>query len=157
MFIRQAQVRWTQPLTDSVTLSVAAENPEFLGAASGADNGLDAVPDFTVALKGKHSLLAGGTFHLGSVIRYLDVDNSATQDFLQILQLVTASLLVLLLVLLKAQKLVFKVVTVTVTVVTSSSVAQLLLLVMPVNSTHFAKLVFWVGSNTNGLTIFSQT
>ena len=77
VFIRQAQVRWTQPLTDAVTLSISAENPEFLGAASGPDNGLDAVPDFTVALKGKHSLLAGGTFHLGSVIRYLDVDNSA--------------------------------------------------------------------------------
>ena len=77
VFIRQAQVRWTQPLTDSITLSVAAENPEFLGAVSGADNGFDQVPDFTAALKGKHSLLAGGTFHLAGVVRVLEVDTTA--------------------------------------------------------------------------------
>ena len=48
-----------------------------MGAASGPENGLDAVPDFTLAIKGSHSILAGGIFHLGGVLRHLDVDNSA--------------------------------------------------------------------------------
>lgn len=77
VFIRQAQVRWTQPITDSVTFSISAENPEFLGAASGPDNGLDQVPDFTAVIKGSHGLLAGGTFHLGGIVRFLNVDNTA--------------------------------------------------------------------------------
>ena len=77
VFIRQAQVRWTQPISDSVTFSVSAENPEFLGDASGPDNGLDSVPDFTAVIKGKHSFLAGGTFHLGAVVRFLNPDNGA--------------------------------------------------------------------------------
>ena len=77
VFIRQAQVRWTQPISDSVTFSVSAENPEFLGDASGADNGLDQVPDLTAVIKGNHSFLAGGTFHLGALVRFLNVDNSA--------------------------------------------------------------------------------
>jgi len=75
VFIRQAQVRWTQPISDSLTFSISAENPEFLGA--GDDNGRDDVPDFTAALKGKHSLLAGGTFHLGALVRFLEVDDNA--------------------------------------------------------------------------------
>ena len=75
-FLRQAQVRWTQTLSDTLRLSIAAENPEFLGDASGPDNGLDSVPDFTAALRGKHSFLGGGTFSVSGVVRFLNVDNT---------------------------------------------------------------------------------
>ena len=74
IFIRQAQVRWTQPISDSVTLSVAAENPEFAGAASGADNGRDSVPDFSARLAAKTDF---GNFSVSGLLRFLNVDNGA--------------------------------------------------------------------------------
>lgn len=72
VFVRQAQLRWTQPISDAFTFSIAAENPELLGGATlggpGGD-GIDAVPDFTLALKHASDI---GNFHLGAVLRYLD-------------------------------------------------------------------------------------
>jgi len=76
VFIRQAQVRWTQPINDSLTLSVAAENPEFNApaAVSGPDAGLDSVPDFSARLAAKTSF---GSLSLSGLVRFLNVDNDA--------------------------------------------------------------------------------
>ena len=76
VFIRQAQVRWTQPINDSLTLSVAAENPEFnaAGGIAGPDQGLDSVPDFSARLAAKTDF---GSLSLSGLVRVLNVDNDA--------------------------------------------------------------------------------
>ena len=79
VFIRQAQVRWTQPISDSLTLSVAAENPEFNApaAVSGPDAGFDAIPDFSARLAAK---TAFGSLSLSGLVRVLEVDNTANPN-----------------------------------------------------------------------------
>ncbi|MEM8798424.1 MAG: DcaP family trimeric outer membrane transporter, partial [Pseudomonadota bacterium] len=72
-FTRQAQIRWTQPITESTTIQVAAENPDFANEGD-AGAGFDAVPDFVIALKNRNAF---GNFHLSGVFRYLDPDQGA--------------------------------------------------------------------------------
>ncbi len=80
-FIRQAQVRWTQPLSDGLSLALAVENPETIfpfraGAGGVGLNGKDVeqVPDVVAALKLKQKwgnvMVAG----VGRQIRVIDND-----------------------------------------------------------------------------------
>lgn len=63
-FVRQAQVRYTFPVSDSVSISASLENSEFSGrdaagpisesaGGSGIQAGLDELPDFTLAASWK--------------------------------------------------------------------------------------------------------
>ncbi|MEP3628510.1 MAG: porin [Hyphomicrobiales bacterium] len=94
VFIRQAQVRWTQPISDSVTLSIAAENPEISTGLSAAitnpggtglggllaedsdSDGLDTFPDFTARLAAK---TAFGNFSVAGLVRFLELDTNAAR------------------------------------------------------------------------------
>lgn len=74
-FARQAQIRWTQPLSDSVTLSVSAENPEIAQGAPGG-SGLDAVPLFTARLAANSAF---GSFSVSGLVSSLNPDNAVGQ------------------------------------------------------------------------------
>ncbi|SDD36877.1 hypothetical protein SAMN05444678_112111 [Sphingomonas sp. YR710] len=54
VFVRQPQIRYSAPLTKSVTLNIAVENPESSTATPGSptlvENGTDHLPDFTARL-----------------------------------------------------------------------------------------------------------
>ncbi len=73
--IRQAQVRWTQPLGERLTLALAAENPApDISAADGSPvQGVNQVPDLIVRLRWtprEKTLGLGGLFHLaGDLMR----------------------------------------------------------------------------------------
>jgi hypothetical protein len=77
IFVRQAQVRWTEPLGVG-DWSVSAENPESVlavpGSATPFRSDADHAPDLTVRLR----LRAGrGTYSLGAVAREIGVDSPA--------------------------------------------------------------------------------
>lgn len=71
-FLRQAQIRWTQPLSDAFTFAISAENPVTFVA--GANLGVDAVPDFIAALSYSSGALSG---RLSGVVTYQDPNNAA--------------------------------------------------------------------------------
>lgn len=77
IFVRQAQVRWTQAFSRG-TWSVSAENPESLLAVPGAatpfrsDN--DHAPDLTARVSIGH---AGATYSLGLLAREVAIDSAA--------------------------------------------------------------------------------
>ncbi len=69
-FIRQAQLRWTQPLGNGVSLSVAIENPESMDVRTAALTTLvnDELPDFVARLNVNQSW---GSVQLAGVVREL--------------------------------------------------------------------------------------
>ena len=77
IFVRQAQVRWTEKLAHG-DWSVSAENPESLVAVPGnatpfrADS--DHSPDFTARVR--HTL-GGATYSAGALVRNIHVDSAA--------------------------------------------------------------------------------
>lgn len=79
VFIRQPQVRYSQPLSKSATLSVAIENPESATATAGAapliENGADHLPDLTARL----ALVSGiGEFSLAGLVRQIRIEGPTT-------------------------------------------------------------------------------
>lgn len=78
-FIRQAQLRYTFPLSDDLSISVSAENSEFSGrdaagligqsVGDGVNADLDGLPDFTVAAEWTGERLA---FRGAAVVRELN-------------------------------------------------------------------------------------
>ena len=77
LFIRQAQVRWTQKFA-SGDWSVSAENPESVlavpGSATTFRSDSDHVPDFTGRVK---FALGSGTYSVGLLARNIHVDSAA--------------------------------------------------------------------------------
>jgi len=77
MFVRQAQVRWTEK-TASGDWSVSAENPEALvavpGSATIVRSDSDHAPDFTARLR---LSAGGGTYSAGLLARNVHVDSGA--------------------------------------------------------------------------------
>ncbi|MBZ0217765.1 MAG: porin, partial [Fimbriimonadaceae bacterium] len=69
-FIRQAQLRWTKPMGNGVSLSVAIENPENMDVRTAALGALvnDELPDFVAALNVSQSW---GSVQLSGVVREL--------------------------------------------------------------------------------------
>ncbi|MBZ0217764.1 MAG: porin, partial [Fimbriimonadaceae bacterium] len=69
-FLRQAQLRWTQPMGNGVSLSVAIENPENMDVRTAALGALvnDELPDFVAALNVSQSW---GSVQLAGVVREL--------------------------------------------------------------------------------------
>jgi len=86
IFVRQAQVRWTQPFAAG-EWSVSLENPESLFAVSGAPltagsatpfrSDRDHFPDITGRLKLKNGL---GTFNAALIARNIRIDTAAAAD-----------------------------------------------------------------------------
>ncbi len=89
-FIRQAQIRYTYPLSDGLTISASVENSEFSGrnaagtvsestgtAVNGIRAGLDQLPDFTAALRYKSGY---GFLKVAGVARKLGSPNGAGDD-----------------------------------------------------------------------------
>ncbi|MDQ0839362.1 hypothetical protein QFZ54_003146 [Sphingomonas faeni] len=80
VFARQAQFRYTQPLSSTLSLAAAVENPETVYATVAApvtiSSGSDPVPDFATRLNWKPGF---GEFSLGGVVRRLTV-GTATGD-----------------------------------------------------------------------------
>jgi hypothetical protein len=86
IFIRQAQVRWTQPFAAG-EWSASMENPESLFAVSGAPltagsatplrSDRDRYPDITGRLKWKNEL---GTFNAALIARNIRIDSTAASD-----------------------------------------------------------------------------
>ncbi|MEP1442756.1 MAG: porin [Hyphomicrobiales bacterium] len=72
-FLRQAQLRWTQPLSDALTFAISAENP--VGFVAGTNAGVDAVPDFIAALSYKSGAVSG---RLSGVVTYQDPNNDSS-------------------------------------------------------------------------------
>ncbi len=81
VFVRQAQIRYTRKLTDMLTLSVSAENPETasssIASATIVENADDRVPDVTAQLNYK---TAFGEFSLAGLARQLTIDTGALKD-----------------------------------------------------------------------------
>src|SRR4051812_5783067 len=77
IFIRQAQVRWTQPFAGG-DWSVSAENPESVialpGSATTFRSDSDHVPDLTARMK---FLGGAGTYTIGLLARQIHVDSPA--------------------------------------------------------------------------------
>jgi hypothetical protein len=77
IFIRQAQLRWTQPFAGG-EWSVSAENPESVLAVPGSPTTFrsdsDHVPDLTGRIKLASSR---GTYTLGALARHIHVDSAA--------------------------------------------------------------------------------
>lgn len=86
IFIRQAQVRWTQPF-EAGEWSASLENPESLFAVSGAPltagsatllrSDRDHYPDITGRLKSKNGI---GTFNAALMARNIRIDSPAAAD-----------------------------------------------------------------------------
>jgi hypothetical protein len=86
IFIRQAQVRWTQPF-ETGEWSASLENPESLFAVSGAPltagsatplrSDRDHYPDITARLKSKNRF---GTFNAALMARNIRIDSPAAAD-----------------------------------------------------------------------------
>jgi outer membrane murein-binding lipoprotein Lpp len=85
-FIRQGQLRYTQPLTDGLELSFSAENSEFtgrdyqgrtVGSASSGDVrfGIDKIPDFTATLNYSDDLVDA---RLSGVVRRLGLQGGGS-------------------------------------------------------------------------------
>lgn len=86
-FIRQAQLRYTMPVNDQLTVSASLENSEFSGhdaagllgqtAGNGFNAELDELPDFTLA-----ALYKGDGFGLkaAGVLRQLNTPNDTDDD-----------------------------------------------------------------------------
>ncbi len=81
VFVRQAQIRYTRKLNDTLTLSVAAENPETastsLASATIVENADDRLPDVTARLNYK---TAFGEFSLAGLARKLTIDTGTLKD-----------------------------------------------------------------------------
>ncbi|MHA1529027.1 MAG: DcaP family trimeric outer membrane transporter [Alphaproteobacteria bacterium] len=88
-FIRQAQVRYTAPIGDGLTISGSIENSEFNGRAAdgtvfgegrggiGLNAGIDKAPDFTVALRYRDDW---GLVKLAGLGRFLGSPNDQGDD-----------------------------------------------------------------------------
>ncbi len=81
VFVRQAQIRYTRKLNDTLTLSVAAENPETastsLASTTIVENADDRLPDVTARLNYK---TAFGEFSLAGLARKLTIDTGTLKD-----------------------------------------------------------------------------
>lgn len=81
VFARQAQLRYTRPLSRALTLSVAAENPAATtadeGSAAVVENDTDRLPDLTARL---NLALGRSELSLAGLARDLTVDFGAQQD-----------------------------------------------------------------------------
>ena len=81
VFVRQAQIRYTRKLNDTLSLSVAAENPETastsLASATIVENADDRLPDVTARLNYKTEF---GEFSLAGLARQLTIDTGALKD-----------------------------------------------------------------------------
>jgi hypothetical protein len=87
-FIRQAQIRYTHPVSPDLTLSASLENSEFNGrtadavfsesTTSGIRAGLDRVPDFTLAATWRQDW---GLVKLAGVGRYFNSPTSSDTAF----------------------------------------------------------------------------
>lgn len=81
IFVRQMQVRYSRPLTDQLTLSLAVENPETGSitptSAMLVDNDDDSMPDFTAKLLYRPPY---GEFSLSAVGRQLSVDTPTESE-----------------------------------------------------------------------------
>ena len=81
VFARQAQVRWTQPVTNELTLALGLENPsgDFTDSAGG-DNSSDALnqwPDLTSHLRLQDFW---GHLQLGGLVRQIQFDDGVGQS-----------------------------------------------------------------------------
>ncbi len=81
VFVRQAQVRYTRKLSDTLTLAVAAENPETastgLASAAIVENADDRLPDVAARLNYKTGF---GEFSLAGLARKLTIDTGTLKD-----------------------------------------------------------------------------
>ena len=81
VFVRQAQVRYTRKLSDTLSLSVAAENPETastnLVSAAVVENADDRLPDVAARLNYK---TAFGEFSLAGLARKLTIDTGTLNE-----------------------------------------------------------------------------
>ncbi|MBD8617614.1 hypothetical protein IFT67_01610 [Sphingomonas sp. CFBP 13728] len=81
VFVRQAQVRYTRKLSDTLTVSVAAENPETastgLTSAAIVENADDRLPDVAARLNYK---TAFGEFSLAGLVRKLTIDTGPLNE-----------------------------------------------------------------------------
>ncbi len=81
VFARQAQVRWTQPVTNELTLAVGLEDPsgDFTDPAGGVDSSdaLNQWPDLTSHLRLQDSW---GHLQLGGLVRQIQFDDGAGQS-----------------------------------------------------------------------------
>jgi len=81
VFVRQAQIRYTRKLSDTLSLSVAAENPETastnLVSAAVVENADDRLPDVAARLNYK---TAFGEFSLAGLARKLTIDTGPLNE-----------------------------------------------------------------------------
>lgn len=81
VFVRQAQIRYTRKLSDTLSLSVAVENPETastsIASATIVENADDRLPDIAARLNYK---TAFGEFSLAGLGRKLTVDTGTVKD-----------------------------------------------------------------------------
>jgi outer membrane murein-binding lipoprotein Lpp len=81
VFVRQPQIRYTRKLSDALSLSVAAENPETsstsVASATIVENADDRLPDVTARLNYKTAL---GEFSLAGLARKLTIDTGALNE-----------------------------------------------------------------------------
>ncbi|BCA63756.1 hypothetical protein HMP09_2990 [Sphingomonas sp. HMP9] len=81
VFVRQAQIRYTRKLSDTLSLSVAAENPETastnLVSAAVVENADDRLPDVAARLNYK---TAFGEFSLAGLARKLTIDTGTLNE-----------------------------------------------------------------------------
>jgi hypothetical protein len=75
MFVRQAQVRYTIPLTDSSSLAIGLENPETYANTGAFDDGL--LPDMIIRYNMNPDW---GNLSAAAMIRNLVVDNGTVDD-----------------------------------------------------------------------------
>jgi len=81
VFARQAQVRWTQPVTNELTLAVGLEDPsgDFTDPAGGVDSSdaLNQWPDLTSHVRLQDSW---GHLQLGGLVRQIQFDDGVGQS-----------------------------------------------------------------------------
>jgi hypothetical protein len=81
VFVRQPQIRYTRKLSDALSLSIAAENPETASTSVASttivENGDDRLPDITARLTYKTAL---GEFSLAGLGRKLTIDTGALNE-----------------------------------------------------------------------------
>ncbi|MFZ4602596.1 MAG: DcaP family trimeric outer membrane transporter [Caulobacterales bacterium] len=81
VFVRQTQVRWSHPLSKTVMLQLAAENPESATstttAAALVENDQDRAPDFVARLNAKTGF---GEFSIAALGRQLSIDTGTVRD-----------------------------------------------------------------------------
>jgi len=78
-FIRQTQLRWTQPMGNGVTVSVALENPENMDLPRWSAGSLskDELPDLVARIDVAQTW---GSLHLAGVLRELQASTAAQSD-----------------------------------------------------------------------------